>query len=129
MNTEEIKTKAKSLGKKLLIMLSIAAVVLFAIYYFYRTYTFSEGTRSGILVKISKKGYMFKTYEGQLHIGGSSIMNAKSVFDFSVADEKTYLESQNLEGKDVKIHYQQKNNAFFWQGDTDYLVNKIELVK
>jgi hypothetical protein len=129
MNTEEIKSKAKTFGKNALLIAAISGVILSALYYIYRTYTFSEGIRAGTLIKISKKGYLFKTYEGQLNLGGSDIMNNKSIFDFSVVDEKTYVDAQNFEGKNVKIHYEQKNDAFFWQGDTDYIVTHIELVK
>ena len=40
-------------------------VITFLVYWFYYN-TYSEGNRSGILQKFSKKGSVFKTYEGEL---------------------------------------------------------------
>lgn len=98
-------------------------------YYCYRTYTISEGTRTGTLFKVSKKGILFKTYEGQLHLGGSAVMSEISIWDFSVKDEATYQQLQPFDGKQVRCHYKQMVNAFFWQGDTDYIVYKVEGVQ
>ena len=61
MNLEEAKAKTKSFFKKVLWISLISAILFGAIWYFYRTYTVSEGTRSGMLFKISKKGKIFKT--------------------------------------------------------------------
>jgi hypothetical protein len=129
MSFEETKQKAKSIGKKILIMATIASVILFGMYYIWRTYTFSEGTRTGTLVKISKKGYVFKTFEGQIQLGGVEIVNKQSMFEFSVDNEETYNKAQLLEGKNVRVHYNELNDAFFWQGDTDYIVYDVEEVK
>ncbi len=95
-------------------------------YYVYRNYTISEGSRTGTLVKMSRKGVMFKTYEGQLHLAGSTIMNNQSSWEFSVANTATYDALQKLEGNDVTVYYKEKVQAFPWQGDTDYLVYRAE---
>jgi hypothetical protein len=44
------------------------SIVAFGAFMFFANY--SEGVRSGVLMKISKKAYVFKTHEGQLNIGG-----------------------------------------------------------
>jgi hypothetical protein len=129
MTGEEAKVKAKSIAKKGL-LIGVLALLLGSIgYYFYRTYTISEGTRSGNLFKISKKGILFKTYEGQLHLGGSQMMSATSIWEFSAKNEEVYNMIQKNEGKDVKLSYIQMVNPFFWQGDTDYIVTGVEPVK
>lgn len=129
MNLEEAKTKGKSFLKKLM-WLSVLVLIIFSVsWYFYRTYTLSEGTRSGMLFKISKKGKLFKTYEGELHLGGSAIMNKESIWKFSAANGAVYSQLQNFEGKNVKIHYKELVDAFVWQGETDYLVYSVEEVK
>ena len=58
----------------------IIAVTLYftAVYYL----TYSEGYRSGQLVKVSYKGLVFKTWEGQLSQGVSD----GQVFKFSIED-------------------------------------------
>ncbi|MBK8625865.1 MAG: 6-phosphogluconate dehydrogenase [Saprospiraceae bacterium] len=129
MAFEETKVKAKSFAKKLGWMILIATILLSIGYYFYRTYTISEGTRAGILYKVSKKGKVFKTYEGQLQLAGAVLMNKESTFEFSAKDDQVYADLQKYEGKNVRLHYQEKVNAFPWQGDTDYLVFKVEEVK
>jgi hypothetical protein len=129
MAFEETKVKAKSFAKKVMWILLISALLFATGYYFYRTYTISEGTRAGILFKVSKKGKVFKTYEGQLQLGGAVLMNKESTFEFSAKDDQVYADLQKYEGKNVRLHYQEKVNAFPWQGDTDYLVFKVEEVK
>lgn len=129
MNLEEAKTKTKTFFKKLF-WLSLLVLALFSVsWYFYRTYTLSEGARSGTLFKISKKGKIFKTYEGELHLAGSAIMNKESVWKFSAADANVYSNLQNFEGKNVKLEYKELVDAFPWQGDTDYIVTGVEEIK
>lgn len=129
MKLEEAKTKTKNFFKKLL-WLSLVVFLLFsATYYLYRTYTVSEGTRSGMLFKISKKGKLFKTFEGEIHLGGSAIMNKESIWKFSAANATVYGQLQQFEGKNVKVHYEEKVDAFPWQGETNYLVYSIEEIK
>jgi hypothetical protein len=126
---EVTKQKVGSFFKKLLWILVLSLVLFSVGYYFYRTYTISEGTRTGILYKISKKGKIFKTYEGLLQLAGVTIMNKESSFEFSVDGDDVYTAMQNLEGKNIRVHYRQLVDAFPWQGDTDYLVYKVEEVK
>lgn len=125
---EQAKKTAGKIARRTLWILSIGLVVFMAGYYIYRTYTISEGTRTGTLFKISKKGVMFKTYEGQLHLGGSAVMTQQSVWDFSAANGKVYDQLQQFEGKIVKCHYKQMVDAFPWQGETDYIVYEVEAV-
>ncbi|MGB1207128.1 MAG: hypothetical protein ACPG5B_15890 [Chitinophagales bacterium] len=104
------------------------------IYFLVCNMTYSEGNRAGYLTKISKKGFVFKTIEGQLNLGGvggdseASILMNTQLWNFSVADEAVYERLQQYEGKKVSLHYKQKIKAFSWQGDTDYFVDDIELL-
>ncbi|MEQ1746460.1 MAG: 6-phosphogluconate dehydrogenase [Saprospiraceae bacterium] len=125
--------QAKQSARKWLrrgLWIGLAGLLLFSAgYYLYRTYTISEGTRSGTLFKISKKGVVFKTYEGQLHLAGSMMLSQQSTWDFSVQNAEVYEKLQQFEGKPVRCHYRQKVDAFPWQGDTDYIVYDAEPVK
>ncbi|MBK9257946.1 MAG: 6-phosphogluconate dehydrogenase [Saprospiraceae bacterium] len=125
-NSESLGVKLKRFLKKSLIVIVLGAILFGVGYYFYRTYTISEGTRSGILYKISKKGSIFKTYEGQIQLAGSTIVSKASTWDFSVKDEATYITLQKLEGSNVRLYYNQMVHAFPWQGETDYIVYKAE---
>ncbi len=126
MQLEEVKQGAKRVTRRILWGLLILAVVGSTAYYFVRTYTVSEGSRTGLLFKVTKKGYVFKTYEGQLHLGGSVMMTEQSIWNFSATDDAIYQTLQKSEGKTVTLHYRQLQNTFPWQGDTDYIVYKVE---
>ena len=126
---DKVKKVAGAYFRRTLWILLASLVLFSAGYYAWRTYTLSEGTRIGVLFKISKKGIVFKTYEGQLQLGGADIMNAQSVWDFSAKNAGVYEKMQDFEGKMVKCHYRVLVNAFPWQGDTNYIVYDAELVK
>ena len=116
--------------KKFLIWFIIIfiAVSTFLIYWFYYN-TYSEGNRSGILQKFSKKGNIFKTYEGELIMSSiASIANvtlASEKFYFSVKDDSLAESMFNFEGKKVTVHYEQKRKHLPWNGETDYFVNSV----
>ena len=95
--------------------------------------SYSSGTRAGTVVKLSHRGVLFKTYEGQLNLGGFSGETgspASSLWDFSVDGGKTeviqQLEDASLNGKRVKLYYKEKFYQFSWRGDTKYFVYKVE---
>src|SRR6187549_3359500 len=80
----------------------LTLVVAFLVYYFICGITYSEGTRSGVLTKISKRGYVFKTYEGELNVGGlnqgDGTIMPLSIFHFSVGNEDVYNHLQESQG-------------------------------
>lgn len=100
----------------------IALVTLYFLFTYFAVY--SEGDRSGDLVKFSKKGVIFKTWEGELSQGVSEELQ----FSFSVEDkdQKVINDLQNLQGKYVKLHYIERYRRFFWLGDTKYFIKKVE---
>jgi hypothetical protein len=128
MDLENTKKSARSFVRKTLIISLVGLILAGVVYFMYRNYTVSEGTRSGTLFKMSKKGYVFKTYEGELNLAGSGIMSDRSIWKFSGADEAVFGALQALEGKQVRCHYNEKKQAFPWQGDTNYIVYKVEAV-
>lgn len=116
-------------GKIILISL-VSIIVLALLFFFICGMSYSDGSRSGVLTKISRKGYVFKTYEGDLNIGGFNDGNGtimpNSVFKFSVHDQLTYKKLEELQGKRVVISYEQVIKNFFWQGETDYFVIEVK---
>lgn len=118
--------------KRLMLILLGVGVVLVAGYIWVCGFTYSEGTRAGDLIKISNKGVVFKTYEGQLNLGGFQSDDAGitgNVWDFSTTSDDVYEQLQNMEGKKVKIHYRQRYKPMPWQGKTDYFVYKVEPIQ
>jgi hypothetical protein len=120
--------------KRILFVALIGVVVVFS-YGYWGTY--SEGVRSGMVVKISKKGWIFKTYEGQLNLqtfGANKSPNMISEsFEFSVESDKTevikVLEEASLSGERVSLKYTERLAKFFWRGDTKYFVTEVERIK
>lgn len=93
--------------------------------------SFSNGTRAGVVIKLSKKGVIFKTYEGQLNTGGFADSDGQltsSIWAFSVVDDQVVrdLSDAELSGQRVKLHYNEKFYKLFFRGDTKYFVNKVE---
>jgi len=85
---------------------------------------YSEGIRAGRLVKFSKKGFVFKTWEGEISQGVSDAQ----IFVFSIEDKEKQVISdlERLQGKFVKLHYFERYKPLFWLGDTKYFVTKVE---
>jgi hypothetical protein len=106
--------------------LSILFVGLIAYISFIYFVTFSEGYRAGHLIKISKRGIIFKTWEGRLSQGVSE----EQQFNFSVQkSEKEIIEKlKELQGKQVKLTYIERFGTFPWLGDTKYYIQEVEKV-
>ena len=106
----------------------IGSVVLVIVAYFCIIYfvTFSNGFRSGQLVKVSYKGLVFKTWEGEISQGVSE----SQIFKFSIQEgEKEVIEDlKNLQGKVVKLTYKERFSTFPWLGDTKYFITEVEEV-
>ena len=124
----------KKIIKKVLYAVVVVAVLTvgFTIYWqFY--FTYSDGYRSGLLQKFSRKGNMFKTYEGEMILSNVS-SNANNVlvpekFTFSVSDKKIVPRLDSLQGEYVTVRYKQKNSTLWWRGESVYIVVGVEAKK
>lgn len=126
VNIDQAKQRAKSIFRRILWVI-FGAFLLFCIGYFiYSQLSYSDGYRSGQLVKISRRGVIFKTHEGTLNLSPNGMMTA---WEFSVKDGKTSFQLREFEGKLIRVHYEQRYQTFFWQGDTEYIVDSVELVQ
>ena len=103
-----------------------ALVVLYTLFMLWWSY--SEGERAGILQKFSKRGWICKTYEGELAmyvVGGV----APQIWNFSVRDEATAGELRKAVGRQVRLHYTEHpglpTSCF---GETDYFIEDVEIV-
>ena len=123
--------------KKILFSL-LALILLGTLGFFYFAYSaeFSEGSRAGRVTKFSKKGFIFKTYEGQLNVGGISTSKGggvASIWDFSVDESEQEvikaIEEAMTNDSYVKLYYEEKFFKFTWRGDTKYFVVKVEAPK
>lgn len=125
---EEGKHNLKKRVRKVMLYALLLGITILAGYFLVCNFTYSEGTRIGYVMKISYKGFVFKTYEGTLNLAARSDLAVKT-WDFSASSRKTYEAISNSEGSRVKLHYKQKLKVMPWQGKTSYLVYKVEKVK
>lgn len=126
MQLEQAKQSAKKLGRRILWILFGTFLVACLGYFGYSQLSYSDGYRSGQLVKISRRGVLFKTHEGTLNLSPNGMMTA---WEFSVKNAEISKKLQDFEGKQVQVHYLQRYQVFFWQGETEYIVDGVELVK
>lgn len=126
-------TTRKSPVKKILGILLLVVLIVLAALYFVFNFTYSEGNRAGVLIKFSKKGYIFKTYEGELNIGGmGNIPNTAQAnlhWDFSVRDNVVADTLMLMEGKKVSLHYKEVVKNLFWDGETKYFVDGVKVIE
>ena len=126
-------TKIWAWIKRFFLILLLLAVAGFGGFVWVSGWTYSDGTRAGDLIKISRKGVVFKTYEGQLNLGGFQSANndglSGNIWEFSVTDDEVYRKLQQYEGKKVKVHYKQRYRSFPWQGKTEYFVDEVTAVE
>ncbi|WP_020652611.1 hypothetical protein [Massilia niastensis] len=110
-----------------ILLSAIAAVlVLFALYtWFTLTWSYSEGERAGYLQKFSRKGWLCKTWEGEILL--SSMPGAiPERFAFTVRDEGLVQKLQSAMGQRVQISYEQhKGVPTSCFGETEYFVESV----
>ena len=124
-----LKSKVKSFFLKIL----FGSIVICAIILWMCSWTYSEGTRAGQLIKFSKKGVIFKTHEGELNLGGLKTGNTNdglegNLWQFSVLDEDIINDLVNSEGKRVKLSYKERYKAMPWTGETNYFITEVEII-
>lgn len=110
--------------KKILgIILATIVIMMILWYVFLRFANYSDGTRSGELIKFSHKGYIVKTWEGEISQG----ISGAQIFRFSVMDseEDVIQKLKDYQGQYVKLEYQEKFGTFFMWGDTKYFITDV----
>jgi len=135
METQKPKSTSgrgcRRIFKRSLLFLILILAALFCFLYFGK---YDEGIRAGNVVRISKKGVIFKTHEGQLNLQTFGAMKGSSpfveTFDFSVEGKNTAilkeLEVVSLTGERVNLHYVKRYAVFPWRGKTKYFINDVE---
>jgi hypothetical protein len=107
----------------------VVVILLFVAYtWLMLTWSYSDGERAGVLQKFSKRGWVCKTYEGELAmyvVGGI----APQIWPFSVRDPEVVQQLHGAVGQQVRLHYAEHRglptNCF---GETDYFVTRVEVV-
>ncbi|TAL27179.1 MAG: hypothetical protein EPN97_18050 [Alphaproteobacteria bacterium] len=124
--------------KKLAAAFTLAAagltLVVGADYTYNMAYNYAEGSRTGTIFKLSKKGGLCKTWEGEMMMDGIGLNDGQGVtasFQFTVMDEKLLpkIEDEKNKGERVELKYRQAKWLWSCLQESEYVataVNKIE---
>jgi len=108
----------------------IVLLILIAVVYTYGTlsYKYSEGERAGLLQKFSSKGWVCKTYEGELALYVVAGIQPE-IWHFSVRDPAVAAQMAKAVGQRVQLHYSEHpgvpTSCF---GESAYFVDRINSI-
>jgi len=115
---------------RILVILVLIAVVGFAGYTWLALHwSYSSGERAGFVQKLSKKGYLCKTWEGEMAmVTMPGTISEK--FYFTVPDGAIAAKVNSTLGKRVSLHYDQHKwlpTSCF--GETEYFVSGVQVTE
>lgn len=107
--------------------LVLVSALLFAGYLWaVLTWSYSSGERAGFVQKISKKGWLCKTWEGELAMVAMPGA-APDKFYFTVRDDGVAEKLNVLAGQRVSVYYEQhKGLPTDCFGETEYFVKDVK---
>lgn len=112
-----------------LILFLVVPIALISLYtWAVLSWSYSSGERAGYVQKLSQKGFVCKTYEGELILVSMPGTQAEKFF-FTVRDPKIAKLINETVGKRVRLTYQQHigvpTSCF---GETQYFVTNVQVV-
>ena len=92
-------------------------------------YSYSDGNRAGYIQKFSHKGWICKTYEGEMAM--TTVPGVAPVlWVFSVRDEKVASQLSQAMGKRLVLHYKEyrylPTTCF---GETSYYIDRVDVTE
>lgn len=110
-----------------LILVPVVAVALWA--WVSLGYTYARGDRAGYIQKISKKGWICKTWEGELAMANLP-GTMPQIFSFTVRNDSIAGLLEKSAGKQVSLIYEQHRGVpTSCFGDTEYFVTGIRRIE
>jgi hypothetical protein len=114
----------------IVLLLALVPLLLFTLYVGLAfTWAYSDGERAGILQKFSRKGWLCKTYEGELAM---SIVPGvtPTIWEFTVRDEAVVPHLNAALGRRVVLHYtEHRGIPTSCFGHTGYYVDSVAVVQ
>lgn len=135
MDQETFGSKVKRTTRKVVKIVIISVLVVgAAVFSFYYWGVYEDGVMAGKVLRISKKGMLFKTYEGKINLETFGALKGTSPiaesFDFSVEKSDTELikklQEVSLSGERVNLYFVKRYAVFPWRGDTKYFAVRVE---
>jgi hypothetical protein len=124
-----VTTDQRGIGK-LRVLIALLVIAGLVVVYFWAAlkWSYASGERAGWVQKLSRKGWVCKTWEGEMAMV-SMPGSTTEKFPFTVWDESTVDQINKLMGRRVNLHYEQKvglpTSCF---GETRYYVTAVTLV-
>jgi hypothetical protein len=91
-------------------------------------YTYASGDRAGYVQKISKKGWLCKTWEGELAMANLP-GTMPQIFSFTVRNDSIANVLEQTIGKQVSVTYEQHRGlptSCF--GETEYFISRVNRI-
>jgi hypothetical protein len=91
-------------------------------------YTYASGDRAGYVQKISKKGWLCKTWEGELAMANLP-GTMPQIFSFTVRNDSVANVLEQTIGKQVSVTYEQHRGlptSCF--GETEYFISRVNRI-
>jgi hypothetical protein len=116
--------------RRFVMMVAVGGLLLFFLYTWAAwKFSYSEGDRAGYVQKFSRKGWLCKTWEGELAM--ANLPGAMpQIFEFTVRNPAVAEEINRQMGERVTIHYHEHvglpTTCF---GDTRYFVDAVRRVE
>lgn len=126
--------KYKPSGKVIIAVVVVPLVLMIFVWAFGLSpgIMYSDGHRSGNIIKLSKRGFFYRTWEGELSLSLNDVDSDGAVvartWDFSVADPAIAAQIEEAEkaGRRVTLHYREYVLRGSYYGDTDYNIIGVE---
>jgi hypothetical protein len=123
-----MKSRARLIVIAIFVLLVVPVLCVGAWVWLTLHYSYSSGERTGYVQKISKKGWICKTWEGELAMSpvpGS----APQLFQFTVPDDKVAEQITRSSGHQVSLNYDQhKGIPSSCFGESEYFVTAVKPV-
>jgi hypothetical protein len=111
------------------ILVAILILVVVFIFYYRYYFVFGDGVKAGTLNYVVRKGYLWKTYEGELIQTGLQSKAPNSMqsneFTFSVDNKDVAQKLELVSGHEVQLHYKEYIGSIPWRGYSKFVVDSI----
>lgn len=118
--------------KRLFVISLITGLALFLVIWMWLRYfhPYATGQETGVIMKVSNEGNLFKTYEGKM-ISEAYIIDTvttfESNFDFTITDDSLARRAMELagSGKRVTVDYKYYKGKLPWRGENNRVITQI----
>ena len=128
-DTPETSHRTRRLGMLALLFILLVPALVFGTWSWVTlNYSYSKGERAGYVQKLSRKGWVCKTWEGELAMANLP-GTMPEIFHFSVRDDSIARLLEKNVGKRVSLRYEQHRGVpTSCFAETEYYITNVRLV-